>query len=145
MGGSYLLERPFPLALLEITQLILAFFEITQLIRCELPRRGRMVNVELLCGVMPIIPVEPLTNRSCQQFAIQNPDSINGLSELPACKSILAAQHLKITTYIIGCETLDLLPVLRVNELLDALHIPSSLLFGYGCFIKANQVVTEKA
>ena len=40
---------------------------------------------------------------------------------------------------------LDLLPALRVNELLDALHIPSSLLLGYGCFIKADRVVTEKA
>lgn len=81
MGSSYLFEWSFPLALLEITQLI----------RRELPRRGWVVNVELSCGVMPIIPIEPLTNRGCQQFAIQDPDSINGLCVLPAGKSILTA------------------------------------------------------
>jgi hypothetical protein len=34
---------------------------------------------------------------------------------------------------------------MRVNELLDAFHIPASLLVGYGSFHQAFQIIIKKA
>jgi hypothetical protein len=57
---------------------------------------------------------------------------------------VLAAHHLEIPGDIVLRKGLDLVAVLRLNEVLDAFHMPAPLLPGYGSFMKAFQVVIEK-
>lgn len=79
--GAHLVERAFALARLEMAQLL----------RRELPRQGGMLGIEFSAGVQPVLPTEILTDRRCQKVTVENPDSMDMLSELPASESILAA------------------------------------------------------
>lgn len=108
-----------------------AFFAIDQLLRRELPRRRRVVGIQLLRGVQPVVPVHRLASRRGECFAIRNPYSIDGLVKLPAREPILAAYHLQVPLDIGARERLDLAPLVRLNELLDAFDVPASLPLGH--------------
>lgn len=116
-----------------------AFLEIAQPLRCELPRRRRVVGIQLLGGVQPVVPVHFLASRRAECFAIQNPYRIDALAKLPARQPILAADPLKVPQDIGARERLDFAPLVRLNELLDALDVPASMPLGHLGFFEAAQ------
>jgi hypothetical protein len=64
---------------------------------------------------------------------------------LPGREAILGACHHEIPDDVVTRKGLDLAAVLRLNECLDAFHMPASLLPGNGSSTQAFQVVIEKA
>ena len=74
-----------------------------------------------------------------------NPYCIDILVKLPAFKAFFAAYHIEIVGDL-GCQkTLDFVSIMRVNKLLDAFHIPASLLVRYGSFNQAFQMIIKKS
>ena len=81
MGGTYLIEWPIALALLDITQLV----------RRELPGDRRVFGIECLSRIEPVLPIDLVADVGCQQIAVQDPNRRDTLPELPPGHLFLAA------------------------------------------------------